>query len=58
MTNSRLELDLDIEKDVWVKMPPKREFRVMMNIVFRGHSKPDPLPDELERDVELETVTK
>lgn len=58
MINSGPELDLDIEEDIWVKMPPKREFHFMMNIVFRGHGKPDPLPDELERDAELEAVTK
>jgi len=42
---------LDVEQDIWVQLPPKREFTVTMNVVFQGRGKPDPLPDELLSDV-------
>ena len=41
------EPEIDVEQDIWVQLPPKREFTVTLNILFQGRGAPDPLPEEL-----------
>jgi hypothetical protein len=38
---------IEVEQDIWVQLPPIREFTVRLKLQYLGRAKPDPLPDEL-----------
>ncbi len=38
---------LDIEQDIWVQLPPVKEFTVALELEYLGRAKPLPLPNEL-----------
>ncbi len=38
---------IDVEQDIWVQLPPIKEFTVKLKVEFLGRAKPDPLPAEL-----------
>ncbi len=38
---------IDIEQDVWVQLPPGKEFTVTLELEYLGRAKPLPLPNEL-----------
>lgn len=38
---------IDIEQDIWVQLPPVKEFTVTLKLEYLGRAKPLPLPDEL-----------
>lgn len=38
---------IDVEQDIWVQLPPIKEFTVTLKIEYLGRAKPLPLPDEL-----------
>ncbi len=38
---------IEVEQDIWVQLPPIKEFTVRLKLEYLGRAKPDPLPDEL-----------
>jgi hypothetical protein len=38
---------IDVEQDIWVQLPPVKEFTVTLKLECVGRAKPLPLPDEL-----------
>ena len=42
-----LEAPIEVEQDIWVQLPPIREFTVKLKLEYLGRATPDPLPDEL-----------
>jgi hypothetical protein len=38
---------IDVEQDIWVQLPPIKEFTVTLKLEYLGQAKPLPLPDEL-----------
>lgn len=41
------ESPIDIEQDIWVQLPPVKEFTVTVKLEYMGRAQPLPLPDEL-----------
>lgn len=41
------DLPIDVEQDIWVQLPPIKEFTVTLKLEYLGRAKPLPLPDEL-----------
>jgi hypothetical protein len=41
---------IEVEHDIWVQLPPTREFTMKVKVEFEGRGKPDPLPWELVGD--------
>jgi hypothetical protein len=42
--------ETEVEQDVWVQLPPKREFTVKMRLVFEGKAKPSVFADWVQDD--------
>jgi hypothetical protein len=42
-----LERPIEVEQDIWVQLPPIKEFTVTLKLEYLGQAKPLPLPDEL-----------
>lgn len=38
---------IEVEQDIWVQLPPIKEFTVALKLEYLGRAKPLPLPDEL-----------
>jgi hypothetical protein len=52
LTSEETESPIEVEHDIWVQLPPTREFTMRMKVEFLGRAKPDPLPLELVDDEE------
>jgi hypothetical protein len=42
--------ELDVEHDIWVQLPPKREFTLNVQIEYQGRAKPAFFVDWVEDD--------
>lgn len=50
MDEDPIRFGMDVEHDIWVKMPPRQEFTVKMRLVYEGKAKPNFFADWVPDD--------